>query len=578
MADTISIDLSPVLRAVDSLGSELSYKIDTEVGSVKRDLTSTRKDLNDLQKAFIEYVETFERTSRVQRAEVVKNSLAAEIDRVWGHYRVVRTTSVGILQALDIGNVQDSVVQQLTEELMITTKKYWLAPAIVALAAWTRDDKEIAKVSIEAAFERDKAKTALFFSLILRRENRMESSVAWLKVYFTSLDPRSLGREFEVVLECITNGAFGTEGVTFIEEQLQEWNALLREDEDLVNEQVGRWKTAIASKADKPDMKHYKTLKDLSPDWPKLEAQLVGANGMYNFKNDIQDLSTKPSTKNPNLIELLDDILELLVSEYDAEELPLRRDLALQQAIIDSEGHMDEAKLRNETVQAGLDTNLDLLQLQSVSVMAPESIGASVATQKTAFGACRDIVRDALSGYTRAYRAKAIQKADLVFTDKHSEYAQTYGFLGAKTDTAVAPQVAERSLIDAWYRTFESYIQSVKFQPKSLAIPIVVSVVATLLLFACIWQLGIVALLIGGGVCGYLYYTKSKEAERKIAEAEAIRGLATDVSIQMYRDAVVQWTDATLAYEELDEEEDGLVKLVDTWASGKNFYKGAEDE
>jgi len=45
----------------------------------------------------------------------------------------------------------------------------------------------------------------------------------------------------------------------------------------------------------------------------------------------------------------------------------------------------------------------------------------------------------------------------------------------------------------------------------------------------------------------------------------------------MYRDAIAEWTDVRLDYEDMDSEEAGLITVVDTWPSGQDLLKGEEE-
>ena len=137
----------------------------------------------------------------MQQSQVKIVDLKAQLDREFGHYSVVRRTSVGLLQGFDVGNISNAVATNVAEELMIQTPRYWLAPALVALAAWSHDRQDIAEKSVQEAFSRDRHKTSLFFTLVLRRQGRMSGSVRWLRHYMASLDPSALTREFAVILE-----------------------------------------------------------------------------------------------------------------------------------------------------------------------------------------------------------------------------------------------------------------------------------------------------------------------------------------------------------------------------------------
>ena len=177
------IDISPIINAIERVDRKVSVvnsnltAVGENVDVIDGKLSSTQDELAELRRQFEEYVKQAERTANVQRAETKVGTLKADLEREFGHYKVVRRSSIGLLQAFDVGNVSESTASQISEELMIQTPRYWLAPALVALAAWSRDDEDICKISITEAYNRSQAKTALFFALVLRREKREAESV-----------------------------------------------------------------------------------------------------------------------------------------------------------------------------------------------------------------------------------------------------------------------------------------------------------------------------------------------------------------------------------------------------------------
>ena len=230
------VNLGPVISAINSVNHSLSAlttqvgAVDANVGRVSADLSTTRSELNQLRADFESFIQQAERTANIQRSETAIGNVEAKLEREYGHYKVVRRASIGTLQAFDIGNVSNRTVQQVSEELMIQTPRYWLAPALVALAAWSRDNQDLATRSVEEAFSRDPQKTSLFFALVLRRQSRMESATRWLRHYLVSLDPRSLSREFVVILEAASQDAFGPHGKVIVGDQLNEWCEQLRNE------------------------------------------------------------------------------------------------------------------------------------------------------------------------------------------------------------------------------------------------------------------------------------------------------------------------------------------------------------
>ena len=261
---TQTIDLTPLARHIEEVGRDIVQhlgsqieEVHSQVGVVASDLHLTRDELIQLKADFEAFVEQATRAAAVQQSQLKAVDLKAQLDREFGHYSVVRRTCVGLLQSFDVGNVSNAVATTVAEELMIQTPRYWLAPALVALAAWSHDRADIAEKSVTEAFARDRHKTSLFFALILRRQGRLAASVRWLRHYFASLDPTALSREFAIILESASCAAFGPEGQELLAERLATWSRELRDSSETVEEQVARWNEEITDHAMALDSNEY---------------------------------------------------------------------------------------------------------------------------------------------------------------------------------------------------------------------------------------------------------------------------------------------------------------------------------
>ena len=282
-----SIDLTPLSRQINEVGREIINNLGSQIdgvqanlGTVRNDLQLTRSELADLREEFQQFVEEAARVAAVQQSQVKIVDLKAQLDREFGHYSVVRRTSVGLLQGFDVGNISNAVATNVAEELMIQTPRYWLAPALVALAAWSHDRQDIAEKSVQEAFSRDRHKTSLFFTLVLRRQGRMSGSVRWLRHYMASLDPSALTREFAVILEASSCNAFGPEGNELLSAKLAEWSKQLRQHPEAVEEQVGRWTSELASHQLQLGSNEYQTLRHLCAQWNTIRENMEAASAL----------------------------------------------------------------------------------------------------------------------------------------------------------------------------------------------------------------------------------------------------------------------------------------------------------
>ncbi|MGB3605157.1 MAG: hypothetical protein WBA38_16595 [Gordonia sp. (in: high G+C Gram-positive bacteria)] len=553
----LSNHLGSVEMSVDAIGAE--------VGSISADMSSTRADLAQLAASFEKYVLKAERVAAWQRSETVIGNVKAELEREYGHYNKVRLSTVGLLQAFDVGNVSERMAQQVSEELMIQTPRYWLAPALVAIAAWSRDDKSVADKSVAEAFRRDPAKTGLFFALVLRRQGRMEAATRWLRHYLRSLDPRSLTREFAMILEATSQEAFGAPGRAMVAEQLLEWNCQLREDPAVTDQQVGVWGKEIAIHRGVLDQSQYPHLAKITPQWPAVASMLEHASAHRNVIEKYQGVRDTPVYLNPNVADRLDEILEVLVSEYDTEELPFAREVIYHEAVIEFEGDEERAKETAAALSEALEETLDLVTLQTQTALRPELMGTSVSTQQVAIGIGRNDFATAIDRYDASYRANYVDDVDIILDGKHSEFAINLGFVGWQSNTAVPQQESEQSLAAAWEQTMRGYLERVRLKPTTWVIAGAIAFVGLLLLIVAPGAFTAVlffAALAGAGGWAYL---RKREADRRTAEALAMRDQAMRFSIDVFRAAVAEFVDAKLCYQEEDALAADLAKLVNTW-------------
>jgi len=568
MSNTVSIDFGPVIRAIDTVSRQVEI-VATDVGAVRSDLATTTSELTELRRRFDEFVHSAQLVANLQRSETKLSGLKDDLDRAFGHHRVVRRTSIGILQAFDIGNVSNSTVTQVSEELMIQTPRYWLAPAIVALAAWSKDDESIAVTSVQEAFARDQRKASLFFALVMRRQGRNDISVRWLRHYLVGLDPRGIGRDFAIIFEAAAQGAFGPEGDAFISERLSSWNTILRQDVELLDEQVTRWQSYLATHRQQLAGDEFATLRQLSPDFGTIEDLLESASALPEAIDSFETTRERSSLAKFTIEDLLDEILEMLVTEYDEDELPLRREIAFHEAVVEENGDLDRARGRADVAVEALTETIDALSLQTMIAMRPDELGVSPRTQQIAIGTSRGDVESGIGRFTADYRRRLVASIDIVLDRSHSNYASTFGFPGWKTTTAVPEADAVASLNAAWDDTFRSYVDAnkVKFG-KYIAFGSVAALVILISLFAQWWVFAVLVLVGAGGTIAILVYRAIAKSKAAIAHLYEVRDKAMEHSVLMYRGAMVEYYDATLLFAELDEQEHDLLRLIRTWPVG----------
>ena len=180
--------------------------LDAGVNTVSNNIKIVYNELEALTQEFRDYVNFQQRANRLNQAETRLVKIRQEIDKKFGHYDIIRRTTIGILQADDLGIVKKDTISNATEELMLSTPGYWLAPCLVALAAWINDQPDLAEQALREGIKRNDEKTSLFFALICRRAGRKLAALKWTQRYLANQDEEDLDRKTVILLDAFASG------------------------------------------------------------------------------------------------------------------------------------------------------------------------------------------------------------------------------------------------------------------------------------------------------------------------------------------------------------------------------------
>lgn len=404
-------DLSIIERNLQIVGNKLQ-DLEDSVGSVDHKVVALNNELAALTREFEEYVISQGRANRLAQAETRLVQFDNELNKKYGHYDVVRRSATGILQADDLGLIRQSTINTISEELMVQTPGYWLAPCLVALAAWINDKKDIAERAVREGIRRNDEKTSLFFALVCRRADRAGSCLQWTKRYLDNQDEEDLDRKTVIILDAYASGLMGADTEGLISKTINEWMDNLINKPGFVEQQTDQWSKAIVSKR-KVYQSGYTYLPKYSPTWQQLVDVMEGAE-LHGTMLDYFINIYQQQTSTAALRDQLDGILGSLVTDFDDEELPLRRKRRYEQLVKEFEGDENRAKTVMDAEQQVYDTHKDFTQLLTDAAMDPEGSGASYSTQKFAIALTKDWIVSAYNDVTAKNRMNIPQYIDIV--------------------------------------------------------------------------------------------------------------------------------------------------------------------
>lgn len=506
------IDLSSVHSHINQLQHDLQVvngnvnAVSEQVIAVYQQQELTKDQLQAFYEEFQSFVAADQKEKQKQYAATELVRVRQEIDQRFGHHEIVRRTTTGILQASDLEMVRQNTIHTVTEQLMVTTPNYWLAPVLVAMSAWIKDDRALAERGVAEAIRRDDNKTSLFFALVCRRARRADASTRWLGRYFQMQNPMAVDREVVIMLDGLANGVFGGGALLACSSVIEQWLAELEEQAGFLDEQRKRWAAQLDVMAPKPSDRDYPTLRKYATNAPQLMAALSAARRNQAVHDFFTNLFTGELIVSPSIETACDSLLEVLVSNFDDEELPYRREERLLQLIKEEDGDKDSARRRYDAEHEIHQENTNFAAVLTSSAMHPEQLGATRATQRYAVSRSREWIIAAHNDLVARDRAQMTRQADL----KIASWSGTSS--DGTNESALAADLKQH--YDA--RT-EAAVNAVALSPG-----VWIALVAGVLIGGLIMTGGGMAILIGlvlMAAAGAFFYFKRNDLDRQREEA-----------------------------------------------------------
>lgn len=507
MADQYTIsaaNLSIIERNLGAIHQDLEV-IDSSVGTVNNNVKVVYSEIEALAQEFHDFVQIQVRANAKSNAQQQLIRIRQEMEKKFGHYDIVRRTTTGILQADDLGIVKKDTISNATEELMISTPGYWLAPCLVALAAWINDQPELADRALREGIKRNDEKTSLFFALICRRADRKQAALKWTQRYLANQDEEDLDRKTVIILDAFASGLLGSDSEGVVSKQMGEWMDHLAEKPGFVENQTKQWSDAINLKRKPLVSDDYTYLRKYSKTWPVLQDIMEGAM----LHAEILDYFTvifEQEASTDTLKEQLDDILNSLVTDFDDEEIPLRKEEKYYQFVVDFDGDEKRARQNMAVEQTAFDTHKDFTQLLTDAAMKPESSHASVSTQKFAIALSKDWISNAYNDVTAQNRMKIPHEIEInvdTFNDKTTDGQNETEMIGRFN--ALINQEKAAALATCVLTGFEKFC---------LYGGIAIGAIGLIMLIAVNIFMGLIAVIAGVGMV-INHFSKKKQLETK---------------------------------------------------------------
>ena len=359
--------LSGIQNAVVELQTQ-AVDIQNTVSNVNYKIDALTNELNDLRIEFDKMVEDQRKTANLQRAISELIRVRQEIEQKYGNYTVIRQTMLGVLQATDLALVKKTTISKVSEELMLSTPQYWLAPCLVAVAAWISNDRDLAERAVKEALKRDEEKTALAMALICRRNGRVQTGYEWLSIYFAKQSATNFTEESFTYIDAYVNGIFGPDERHTCQGYVSKWIDEVRGNKsNFEASQVETWKNYCARYSKNPDSE-YPDLEKSVPEYGKIRNVVGRIQGLDDIRKDFRGIQ-EAFVDQEAMKKAVDAELIRLIGNYDKSEMEIRKEEEYLSLVKFFKGDEDRAKAEMQAREAKrLRHKLDFIEQMSSEI------------------------------------------------------------------------------------------------------------------------------------------------------------------------------------------------------------------
>ena len=343
------VDIRPLINTVDNIRRDVDV-LGVKMIQVGEDVAKVNQELASLNKRFMELMEDRKRAEALSQATTELVRVRQEIEKEFGSYGLVRETMLGILQATDLALVKKATISSVSEELMISTPKYWLSPCLIAVSGWINNDRDLAERAIKEALRRDEERTALTMALICRRNGRTTACYEWLNIYFSHLNAGNFSEGGYTFVDAYINGVFGPDEKHVCSDYIARWLSQIKEeDKEFETKQEQQWKEYCVQRTSScQDM--YPTLKGHSADFDNIMAYTDRVYSVDDLMQEFEEI--RQSDVDIDKIKArVDENLVEVISNYAVEEIKLRDEEICFQRVKESNGRIRFEEVMKDLLQ-----------------------------------------------------------------------------------------------------------------------------------------------------------------------------------------------------------------------------------
>ena len=391
--------------------------VNGQINNVQGQVDTVKNDVKSLEEEIKAFMLEIKQGTVVSNARQTILMASDEYDKKYGHRDEVRRRVNGLLQSVDINVIKKSTVENISEETIINTPDYWLAPALVSLCAWYTNNKTLAENALKEAIARDDEKTSLLFCLVHLRANRTNTAMLWLNRYLSMQDPTKMEGKIITVLDAITSGVFGSDAKKSCLEKVNSWMMELNSYGEIRKTQIDRWERYFREQIEKVDSDEFPYISKYVDEKDRVIDIIATSRAQKTVSHELKQIMEEKYNGNYNAINKIDNLLHMLVFNYDKEELELKKDIQKNKHIIEENGDMVKALKEFEKTSIALENENNFYNHITNIAIANNTVNADLNTKKLAIALSKNYIIEGYSNISSISSSEMLPDLNIKIND-----------------------------------------------------------------------------------------------------------------------------------------------------------------
>lgn len=382
----LSENMTSVADDVVDINGQIN-DFNSQVDNLKNNVKSLEQEIKD----FMLEVRGSSLVSNAQNEILLKEN---ELNKKYGHYDLIRRKINGILNSMDLNTIKKNTLLTQSEQSLLNTPDYYLSYALVALCAWFRNEKKLARKALNKALNLNDSKTSLLFCLIHLRLNRNETALKWLKRYLDTQDPNTMDNDIINVLESLVSDTYSVNMTDLILSYINNWCNKLNNNFNINNYQIERWKEFFSDTIETIENNDYPFSVEYTKNFDKLKSSLEISYSYNNAYAKFLNLLNNDKQED----KTIDELLNSLLFSYEDNEAELRKCILKNKLIIECKGNIEEANKKYELYNNTLNTKNNFGNELTNAILNRNDI--SLSTKKLAIALTKQNI---INGFEEAF-------------------------------------------------------------------------------------------------------------------------------------------------------------------------------